>query len=109
MRIERIKALFEGIRLSRLREEMIHVAVDLQHFALIGALDKQTKTAACLIGYVDRQCEQLGVHRESTEQWSYNTLTAVLRENFSPAELARLANEGASWSEDYAIAEALKV
>jgi len=36
-------------------------------------------------------------------------LTATLREHLSETEIERLAAEGAAWSEDQAVEEALKV
>jgi hypothetical protein len=60
-----------------------------------------------LLGYVDAQYSALGMQREPTEQCGYDQLIATLRETLSADELAQLAAEGAAWSEDQAVAEAL--
>ena len=55
------------------------------------------------------QFKELGNERESTEKWGYEKLMAALREQLSEAEIEKLAAEGAAWSEDRAVDEALKV
>ena len=45
----------------------------------------------------------------TTEKWGYEKLTATLRKQLSDAEREKLAAEGAAWSEDQAVEEALKV
>jgi len=50
-----------------------------------------------------------GQQREPTEQWGYDKLTAALHETLSANEIATLGAEGAAWSEDRAVEEALKV
>jgi hypothetical protein len=62
-----------------------------------------------LLGYVGSQYTALGLQREPTEQWGYETLMAALRETLSDAEIEQLAAEGAAWYEDQAVEEALKV
>ncbi len=47
--------------------------------------------------------------REATEKWGYEKLVAALREQLSEAEIEKLAPEGAAWSENQAVEEALKV
>ncbi|HEY1655166.1 MAG TPA: hypothetical protein VGF86_08650 [Candidatus Tumulicola sp.] len=42
------------------------------------------------------------------EQQSYDKLMVTLSESFTEAEIAQLAAEGATWSEDQAVEEALK-
>ena len=53
--------------------------------------------------------KELGNEREATEKWGYEKLMAALREHLSDAEMEKLAAEGAAWSEDQAVEEALKV
>jgi hypothetical protein len=62
-----------------------------------------------LLGYVDAQYKEAGYERESTEKWGYEKLMAALREPLSEAEIEKLAAEGAAWSEDQAVEEALAV
>ncbi len=73
------------------------------------AISGQPQIAARLLGYVDVQFKELGVTREPTEKWGYEKLMASLREQLSDAEIQKLAPEGAAWSEDQAVEEALKV
>jgi hypothetical protein len=61
------------------------------------------------LGYADVQYGRLGYKREPTEQWGYDKLMAALRETLSADEIATLGAEGAVWSEDQAVEEALKV
>jgi hypothetical protein len=63
---------------------------------------------AQLLGYVDAQYTALGMQREPTEQWGCDKLMAALRETLSADEITQLAAEGAEWSEDQAVDEALK-
>ena len=56
-----------------------------------------------------RSIKELGYEREATEKWGYEKLMAALREQLSEAEIEKLAAEGAAWSEDQAVDEALKV
>jgi hypothetical protein len=65
--------------------------------------------AARLIGYGNLQFKELGYEREITEKWGYDKLMTALREQLSETEIEKLAAEGAAWSEDRAVEEALKV
>ena len=65
--------------------------------------------AAQLIGYLNVQCKELGSERDATEKWGYEKLMAALHERLSDALIEKLAAEGAAWSEDQAVEEALKV
>lgn len=64
---------------------------------------------ARLVGYVNAQLTVLGMQREPTEQWGYDRLMTALHEQLSDADIEKLAAEGAAWSEDQAVEEALKV
>ncbi len=99
----------EGLSLARQAQDARLIAVVLQHFALLMALLGQTQSAAKLLGYVDAQFKELGVTRQPTEKWGYEKLMAALREQLSEAEIEKLVDEGARWSEDQAVEEALKV
>jgi hypothetical protein len=95
--------------LARQAQYALQIAIALQHLALVGALREETLTAVRLIGYVNTQFKELAYEREDTEKWSYDKLMAALREHLSDAEIEKLAAEGAAWSEDQAVEEALKV
>jgi len=98
-----------GLRIARERQESILAAIALQHLSLIAALSDQGKSAARLLGYVDVQYKAIDYQREPTEQWGYDRLMAALREKLSDAEIKGLGAEGAAWSEDQAVEQALKV
>jgi predicted ATPase/class 3 adenylate cyclase len=99
----------EALRLAQRGQSPGHVAVALQHIALLLAQGGEVNGAGRLIGYVDVQYKEVGLERESTERWGYEKLMAALREQMSEAEIEKLAAEGAAWSEDKAAEEALRV
>jgi hypothetical protein len=99
----------EGLRVARQAESEQIIACALRHLALLAALQRQPLGAARLLGYVDAQFKALGNEREATEKWGYDKLMAALREQLSEAEIGKLAAEGAAWSEDQAVEEALKL
>ena len=99
----------EGLRWARQAQDALCIAALLQHIALLLALRGEVNDAARLIGYVNVQFKELGNERETTEKWGYEKLMAALREHLSKTEIEKLAAEGAPWSEDQAVEEALKV
>ncbi|MDQ6766412.1 MAG: NB-ARC domain-containing protein, partial [Candidatus Eremiobacteraeota bacterium] len=103
------EAAREGLRWARQAQNVLVIAIALQHFALLGAPRGQVHSAAQLVGYVNAQYKELGLERESTERWANEKLMAALREQLSEAEIEKLAAEGAAWSEDQAVEEALKI
>jgi hypothetical protein len=99
----------EGLRVARqVRHEQV-IATALQHLVLLAGLGGDARRAAQLLGHVDAQYATLGMQREPTEQWGYDKLMATLREQLSDADIEKLAADGAAWSEDRAVEEALKV
>jgi predicted ATPase len=99
----------EGLRVARRGRSEIDIAVTLQHLALLAALAGDARRGTHLLGYVDAQYSALEQQREDTEQWGYDKLIAALRETLSEDEIAQLSAEGAAWSEDRAVEEALQV
>ncbi len=99
----------EGLRIARHVQRADLISVALQHLALLAALQRQAQLPARLLGYVDTQFKAQGYERESTEKWGRDKLMSALREQLSEAEIEKLAAEGAAWSEDQAVEEALKV
>ena len=85
------------------------IAVAVQHLGLLAALRGKRQVAARLVGYTDAQYEDLEQERETTEAWGYAKIDAALREHMSDAEMKSLAAEGAAWSEDQVVEEALKI
>ena len=99
----------EGLRVARQARSEQNSAIALQHLALLAGLGGDARHGAQLLGYVDAQYTALGMQREPTEQWAYDKLMAALRETLSEDAIAQLAAEGAAWSEDQAVEEALKI
>jgi tetratricopeptide (TPR) repeat protein len=99
----------EGLRWARQAQYPLLIAIALQHLALLAAQRKVDDRAAHLLGYVDAQFRELGYERQPTEKWGYVKVTTTLRERLSDAEIEKLAAEGATWSEDTAVEEALKI
>jgi predicted ATPase len=99
----------EGLRVARQARIELDIAITLQHLALLAALAGDARRGAQLLGQVDAQYAALGLQREPTERWGYDKLIATLRENLSEDEIAQLSTEGAAWSEDRAVEEALQV
>ena len=64
--------------------------------ALVFALREDLARAATLEGYADAAFARHGYEREFTETTTYARLTALLREELAPDELARLTTEGAA-------------
>jgi non-specific serine/threonine protein kinase len=89
----------------------------LQHLAAIAALragDNSTdrlvdlQRAASVLGFVNARLAERGRLREYTEQQEYDKMLPVLRNELG-ADLDALMNEGKQWSEDQAVAVALKI
>ncbi len=99
----------EGLRLARRVRNELYIANALQHLALIAGLGGDARRGAQLLGYVDAQYSALGMPREPTEQWGYDKLLVTLHETLRKDELAQLLAEGAMWSEDRAVEEALQM
>jgi tetratricopeptide (TPR) repeat protein len=99
----------EALRVGRQVRNEGQIVTALQHLSLLAGLGSDARCAAQLIGYVNAQYTALGMPRETTEQWGYEMLMAALREKLSAEEIAQLAADGAAWSENQAVDEALAV
>jgi tetratricopeptide (TPR) repeat protein len=80
-----------------------------QHVALIKAREGDPQNAARLLGYVDKMFTESGFSREPTEKWSYEQLTSALKSALRDDEIRSLATEGAGWTEDQVVEEALRI
>ena len=98
----------EALHLARRSQFYLTSAWALQHFALVLTLRGDVRKAARLLGYVNARLKEQGREREATEKWSYDKLIAALEQHLSADETGSLAAEGAAWSEDQAVEEALK-
>jgi len=89
----------------------------LQHLAAIAALrpsDSAPEAEACrraarILGYVDTRLVALETVREYTEQQEYDAMIRALLDALDDEELSQLMTEGATWSEDRAVAEAMLI
>lgn len=99
----------QGVHTARQAQSAMMAAVAFQHLALVAALGGEPDRAARLLAYVDATYKDLRQSREFTERWGYEKLTSALREQLDSAELAKLFDEGTTWSEDRAVEEALRV
>ena len=97
-----------GLRVARQARNEMQFVIAFQHLALLIALGGAGRRAAQLLGYVDAHYADLGLKREYTEQWGYDKLLAVLHDTVREDEIAPLLAEGATWSEDRAVEEALQ-
>jgi hypothetical protein len=100
---ENLETMF---RSRRVQDSMLTTVV-LQHLALVDARRGDLSRAARLLGYVNVEFEILGLERGYIEKWSYDQLMLALLKNFREAELEAFVAEGAAWSEDHAVEEAL--
>jgi predicted ATPase len=96
-----------GIRAAR-EPDHTHVAIAIEHLALAEALRGDGVLAATLEGYADAVFGRHGYPRQLTESTTYDRLTALLREELAPDELARLTAAGAALTPEAAIALALE-
>jgi tetratricopeptide (TPR) repeat protein len=99
----------EALRVAGRQQNERQVADSLEQFALLAALGDDAQRAAQLRGYVDAQNRRLGRERTLAGKAPYERLVAALRGALNEDEIAKLAAEGAAWSEDHAVEEALKV
>jgi predicted ATPase/DNA-binding XRE family transcriptional regulator len=95
----------------------VALAWTLQHLAAIAALRpthgraviEDRRRAACILGYVSARIVALDSSRQFTEQQEYDAMMAALRDSLGEVELSRLMALGNTWSEDQAVAEAMRI
>jgi predicted ATPase/class 3 adenylate cyclase len=83
------------------------IAVAIEHLASVAAARGEMRRAARLSGYIDSWYRRESLEREWTEQQCYERLVDALRANVTEVELQRHRADGATLSEEDAIAEAL--
>jgi predicted ATPase/transcriptional regulator with XRE-family HTH domain len=81
----------------------------IEHLATIAALNASFRRSAVLRGYVDSWYRNQNHVRHPAEQRTYEILVAALHEQLSDDESEALSAEGAQFSEEEAVAEALAV
>ena len=97
----------EALRWAQAEQNSWNTAVALQHLAHLATLRGNGHLGARLLGYVNKRFDDLSLQRETTEEWEYGKLSAALCQLLSDAEVAKLDRQGASWTEDQAVQEAL--
>lgn len=106
----------EALVLARDAQHETTAAFAIQHVAAATALRPAENAerarddcsrAARLLGFVEQRLTDLGPLREITERREAERLLAALRDTLGPGDVDRMMNEGRSWSESRAVAEAL--
>ena len=97
----------EALRCAQAEQNSWNASVALQHLALLAVLRGNGRLGAQLIGYVNKQFNDLGLQRETTEEWGYEKMTAALGQQLSEADVTTLGRQGAVWSEEQAVQAAL--
>jgi len=95
------------VRAAQVAED-VHVAIAIEHAALVFALRGDLVRAASLEGYADATIHRSGFHREFTETTTYDRLAALLAAGLAIDELARVTAQGAALAPEAAIALALE-
>ena len=108
----------EVVALGReLRSEVL-TANGLEHLAATAALRPGSdaerslddrRMAARLLGYVNERLAALGALREATEIKEYDVVLPALEKSFGAKALESLMLEGRTWTEERAVAEALRI
>jgi predicted ATPase/class 3 adenylate cyclase len=106
----------DGLVAARDAQWEAGVAWGLQHLAAIAALRSADDAehvggdrlrAARLLGYVDARLDAIEALRQYTEQQEQDKMLSALHDALGEDQLAKLMPEGATWTEDQAVAEAL--
>lgn len=106
---------WKGLNLAVERQMEVQLTWALQHLAAVAALrdydDEERVTsdrrrAAQILGFVDARLAALDTPRKFTEQQERTALLAALCEGIGPDELSTLLAEGATWSDQQALAQA---
>ncbi len=83
-----------------------HVAIALEHLALVVALCGETREAALLEGYSSAVFARFGFEREHTERTTHERLLAALKADSKDGDLSDLLDRGAAFTAEAAIARA---
>jgi predicted ATPase/class 3 adenylate cyclase len=84
------------------------VALAVQHLASVAVASGAPERAASLLGYVEARYAALGLHRDTSEQMTYERLRAKLADAYTDDDLmARLA-KGSTLTDEQAASDALE-
>ncbi|MDQ6824723.1 MAG: tetratricopeptide repeat protein, partial [Candidatus Eremiobacteraeota bacterium] len=103
------KEALDGLHWAREAKNDVEVVAAIEHLALVTALKKQAQQAARLFGYADAKYKQLEEARTEANAWSVDKLMIALRDELGEPEIRAFSAEGAAWSDEQAVREALKV
>jgi predicted ATPase/class 3 adenylate cyclase len=105
----------EAVGVGRDAQAEVWLVFALQHLAAVVVFEPAAdatnayRRAARLLGYTDSRIVACEGIREFTEQQEYEKMMTTLRDALGTDECARLMNEGGTWSEDQAVAEAMLI
>ena len=97
-----------GLRLARETGDERHVAELLLDLGSVAASSGQTEKAVRLLAYATSQLKSLGLGRIVEHRESGGVIREKLEALLETAEIDRITSEGAAWSEDQAVEEAMK-
>ena len=98
-----------GLHWAQEVQNAFQVGLAIHNLALIAALKNDARRAATLLGFAESSFAAVEYVREPTETICYERLMGLLRKYLREDEIEAMRAEGASWSENRAIEEALKV
>ena len=97
-----------GLHWAREVQNDFQVSLAIHHLALIAALNDDARRAAVLLGFAESAFAIVEYVREPTEIICYERLMGLLEKQLREDEIAAMRADGASWSQNRAIEEALK-
>ncbi len=98
----------DALHWARRAQNEVQILNAIQLIAYTNALGGEAPRAARLVGFVGAKYVELNETLDTTERWSWDQLSTSLRNQLVEIELKALTAEGAGWSDDQAIDEALK-
>ena len=99
----------DALRYARQGRNVHQLAVLAQHLALVSVWAGDAQRSARLLGFTEAVFARLEYSREPTEAQEHTRLMAALREQLQEDEITALMADGAAFSEEQAIEEALTV
>lgn len=107
----------DAVTIARDTKFPVGLVFALQHLAAVAASRRNANTtviedcrrAARILGYIDARLVSLEALRRYSDQREYDASIPALRDALGDDEVARFMSEGATWSEDQAVAEAMLI
>jgi predicted ATPase/class 3 adenylate cyclase len=98
----------DGLHWAKRAQNETQILHAIQLLAFTTALGGGAERAARLVGFVGAKYKELDEPLDATGRWSWDKLSGSLRSQLVEIKLNALAAEGAAWSDDQAVDEALK-